>query len=64
MLGSLDARRDWGDARDHVRAMWLMLQADEPGDYVVATGESHSVRELAELAFGYVGLDWRDYGDR
>ena len=60
-LGSLDARRDWGDARDHVRAMWLMLQADEPGDYVVATGESHSVRELAELAFGYVGLDWREY---
>jgi len=61
VLGNLDARRDWGDARDHVRAMWLMLQVDEPGDYVVATGEAHSVRELAELAFAYVGLDWREY---
>ena len=56
-LGSLDARRDWGFAGDYVRAMWLMLQADEPDDYVLATGESHSVRELVEIAFARVGLD-------
>lgn len=60
-LGNLDAKRDWGFAGDYVRAMWLMLQADEPGDYVVATGESHSVREFAEIAFGEVGLDWKDH---
>ena len=60
-LGSLDARRDWGFAADTVRAMRLALRADEPGDYVVATGESHSVRELAALAFSHVGLDWRDH---
>jgi len=60
-LGDLDARRDWGYAPDYVRAMWLMLQLDEPGDYVVATGESHSVRELVETAFGYVGLDWDEH---
>ncbi len=60
-LGNLDAMRDWGFAGDYVRAMWLMLQQDQPDDYVVATGEKHSVRELVELAFGYVGLDWRDY---
>jgi GDPmannose 4,6-dehydratase len=59
-LGNLDARRDWGYAGDYVDAMWRMLQQDEPGDYVVATGETHSVRELVELAFDRVGLDpWR-----
>jgi GDPmannose 4,6-dehydratase len=60
-LGNLNARRDWGFAGDYVQAMWLMLQQDEPLDYVVATGESHSVRELVELAFAHVGLDWRDH---
>jgi GDPmannose 4,6-dehydratase len=60
-LGNLDAKRDWGHARDYVEAMWLMLQAAEPDDYVVATGESHSVRELCEEAFGYAGLDWKKY---
>jgi GDPmannose 4,6-dehydratase len=56
-LGNLDARRDWGYAKEYVEAMWLMLQQPEPGDYVVATGEMHSVRELCEVAFGLVGLD-------
>lgn len=60
-LGNLEARRDWGYAGDYVRAMWLMLQQDEPDDYVIATGETHSVRELCEVAFGCVGLDYRDY---
>ncbi|MDB4949820.1 MAG: GDP-mannose 4,6-dehydratase [Gemmatimonadetes bacterium] len=60
-LGNLDAQRDWGFAGDYVRAMWLMMQADEPQDYVVATGETHSVRELVEAAFTYVGLDWKDH---
>ena len=60
-LGNLDARRDWGFAGDYVRAMWLMLQQDAPGDYVVATGEAHSVREFCDLAFGSVGLDYRDH---
>ena len=60
-LGDLDARRDWGYAGDFVRAMWLMLQQEEPGDYVIATGESHSVEELVSCAFGRVGLDWREY---
>ena len=60
-LGDLDARRDWGYAGDYVRAMWLMLQQDEPDDYVIATGEPHSVRELVEVAFGHVGLDWQEY---
>ena len=60
-LGSLDARRDWGYARDFVRAMWLMLQQEEPGDYVIASGESHSVRELAACAFARVDLDWEDH---
>jgi GDPmannose 4,6-dehydratase len=60
-LGDLDARRDWGYAADHVRAMALMLRQDEPDDYVIATGILHSVQELVELAFGHVGLDWRDY---
>lgn len=60
-LGNLDARRDWGFAGDYVKAMWLMLQQDQPGDYVIATGVNHSVRELCEYAFGLVGLDYRDY---
>ncbi len=60
-LGNLDSRRDWGFAGDYVKAMWLMLQQDEPDDYVIATGETHMVQELCEAAFGYVGLDWRDY---
>jgi len=60
-LGSLDARRDWGYAADYVRAMWLMLQQDEPGDYVIASGVSHSVGELAEAAFARVGLDWKEH---
>jgi GDPmannose 4,6-dehydratase len=60
-LGDLEAQRDWGYARDYVEAMRLMLQQDEPGDYVVATGELHSVRELVEVAFSHVGLDWQDY---
>ncbi len=57
-LGNLDARRDWGYAPDYVQAMWLMLQQDSPDDYVIATGETHSVRELCEVAFGHLGLDW------
>jgi GDPmannose 4,6-dehydratase len=61
VLGDLDARRDWGYANDYVRAMWLMLQEDEPDDYVVATGESHSVRDLVEAAFAHVRLDWREH---
>jgi len=61
VLGDLSARRDWGYAGDYVRAMWLMLQHDEPGDYIVATGVSHSVEELVACAFGAVGLDWRDH---
>lgn len=60
-LGNLAAKRDWGFAGDYVRAMWLMLQQDEPDDYVIATGETHSVEELVSLAFSYVGLDWRGY---
>jgi len=60
-LGNLDARRDWGHAREYVRAMWLMLQQDEPDDYVIATGEQHSVREFAELAFTRLGLDYREH---
>ncbi len=61
-LGNLDARRDWGFAGDYVRAMWLMLQQDAPDDYVIATGETHSVAEFCELAFRRVGIDnWRDY---
>jgi len=57
-LGNLDAQRDWGFAGDYVRAMWLMLQQDAPDDYVVATGETHAVRELVQVAFAHVGLDW------
>ncbi|MFQ5398425.1 MAG: GDP-mannose 4,6-dehydratase [Anaerolineae bacterium] len=60
-LGNLDSRRDWGFAGDYVRAMWLMLQRDTPDDYVVATGETHSVEEFLEQAFGCVGLDWHEY---
>jgi GDPmannose 4,6-dehydratase len=59
-LGNLDAARDWGFAGDYVKAMWLMLQQDKPDDFVVATGEKHTVRELVELAFDHVGLDWHD----
>ena len=59
VLGDLDARRDWGYAGDYVRAMWLMLQQDEPDDYVIASGESHSVRELVQCAFEHVELDWQ-----
>ncbi|MEB2287623.1 MAG: GDP-mannose 4,6-dehydratase [Anaerolineae bacterium] len=60
-LGNLDARRDWGYAGDYVRAMWLMLQQDKAEDYVIATGETHSVEELVSVAFEYVGLDWKQY---
>lgn len=57
-LGNLDAKRDWGHAADYVRAMWLMLQQDRPDDYVIATGETHSIREFLDEAFGYLGMDW------
>jgi GDPmannose 4,6-dehydratase len=61
VLGNLDALRDWGYAGDYVAAMWLMLQQDQPDDYVVATNETHSVREFLDCAFGHAGLDWRRY---
>ncbi len=61
MLGNLDAQRDWGYAGDFVEAMWLMLQQDKPSDYVISTGETHSVREFCEIAFGHVDLDYNDY---
>jgi GDPmannose 4,6-dehydratase len=61
VLGDLDAQRDWGYARDYVEAMWRIVQQDESRDYVIATGELHSVRELVEAAFGHVGLDWREH---
>ena len=60
-LGNLDAKRDWGYAKDYVRAMWLMLQQETPDDYVVATGETHSIREFLDIAFNHVNLNWRDY---
>jgi GDPmannose 4,6-dehydratase len=60
-LGNLDSRRDWGYAGDYVYAMWMMLQQPEPDDYVIATGETHSIRELCEEAFGHVDLDWQEY---
>jgi GDPmannose 4,6-dehydratase len=60
-LGNLDAKRDWGYAKEYVEAMWLMLQQDKPDDYVIATGETHSVREFLEEAFSYLDLDWREY---
>jgi GDPmannose 4,6-dehydratase len=61
LLGNMEARRDWGFAGDYVRGMWLMLQQDKPDDYVLATGETHSVRELCDVAFHRAGLDWQDY---
>jgi GDPmannose 4,6-dehydratase len=60
-LGNLDAKRDWGFAGDYVEAMWLMLQQDKPDDFVVATGESHSVREALDVAFGTLGIDWKKH---
>jgi GDPmannose 4,6-dehydratase len=60
-LGNLDSRRDWGYAGDYVKAMWLMLRQDAADDFVIATGETHSIRELCEVAFGHVGLDWQEY---
>lgn len=60
-MGNLDSKRDWGYAKDYVRAMWMMLQQDQADDYVIATNETHSVREFLELAFNYVNLDWQDY---
>ncbi len=60
-MGNLDSKRDWGYAKDYVKAMWLMLQKDEPDDYVIATNETHTVREFLDLAFGYVNLKWEDY---
>ncbi|MCC7206154.1 MAG: GDP-mannose 4,6-dehydratase, partial [Anaerolineae bacterium] len=60
-LGNLDSQRDWGFAGDYVRAMWMMLQQDQPDDFVVATGQTHTVQKLVELAFGHLGLDWRKY---
>jgi GDPmannose 4,6-dehydratase len=60
-LGNLEAKRDWGFARDYMEGAWRMLQADEPDDYILATGETHSVREFLDEAFGYVGLDWNEY---
>ena len=60
-LGNLDAQRDWGYAKEYVEMMWLMLQQDKPDDYVVATNETHSVKEFCEVAFGRLGLDWQKY---
>src|SRR5205807_4557969 len=60
-LGNLDSQRDWGFAGDYVRALWLMVQQDRPDDYVIASGMTHSIQELCELAFGHAGLDWRDH---
>jgi GDPmannose 4,6-dehydratase len=60
-LGNLDARRDWGYAQEYVEAMWRMLQQPDPDDYVIATGETHTVREFLDVAFGQVGLDWRPH---
>ena len=60
-IGNLDSQRDWGYAKEYVKAMWLMLQQDEPGDYVVATGKAHTVRKLLQIAFSYVGLNWEDH---
>jgi GDPmannose 4,6-dehydratase len=60
-LGNLDAKRDWGFSGDYIEAMWLMLQQDKPDDYVIATGETHSIKEFAQLAFSHAGLDWEKY---
>ena len=60
-LGNLEAKRDWGFARDYVHAMWLMLQQDTPDDYVISTGQQHTVQEMCEIAFSHVGLDWRQH---
>ena len=60
-LGNLDAKRDWGYAKEYVQAMWLMLQQDQPDDYVIATGETHTIQEFCEVAFGHAGLDWQKY---
>src|SRR5262249_119235 len=60
-LGNLEAKRDWGYAADYMEAVWLMLQQDEPDDYVIATGETHSVRDFLDEAFGYLDMDWRRY---
>jgi GDPmannose 4,6-dehydratase len=60
-LGNLDAKRDWGYAPDYVEAMWMMLQQSEPDDYVIATGETHSVREFLDVSFGHLGMDWKKY---
>jgi GDPmannose 4,6-dehydratase len=60
-LGNLEAKRDWGFARDYVRAMWMMLQQESPQDYLISSGETHSVREFCELAFAHVGLDWQKH---
>ena len=60
-LGNIDAKRDWGHAKDYVKAMYLVLQQEQPDDYVIATGETHSVRELVEAAFQYLDLDWKKY---
>jgi GDPmannose 4,6-dehydratase len=60
-LGNLDAKRDWGYAKDYMEGAWRMLQADEPDDYVLATGETHSVREFLDEAFGYAGLEWEPH---
>ena len=60
-MGNLDAKRDWGYAKDYVQAMWLILQQEQADDYVVATGETHSVREFLDIAFNYVNLKWEDY---
>ncbi len=60
-LGNLDARRDWGFAGDYVRAMWMMMQRDKPDDYVVATGETHSVEQFLDVAFGHLDMDWKEF---
>jgi GDPmannose 4,6-dehydratase len=60
-MGNLDAKRDWGFAGDYVEVMWLMLQQNEPEDFVISTGETHSIEELVEIAFTHAGLDWKDY---